>query len=255
MKFDEEFSEDILNSTTRMNDKELIKRIFINSRDDCFNYYDSLNILKNKPFLMVQLIFILFGVTFLSLITLAVDFPYVYVLLLGTLVYIFLIYSKFTKIEKKVRKIDNDNNLNILKEQIVAKWEELFILMQSIPIDLERIEYNRKKFRLEIGECITKEDFERVLDELLREIEKYKSVSGFNESNSKEEQTLNYLSDSIKNAYFELNLPPGSNFKEVKAKYRELMKKYHPDSSHSNSDKASKINNAYTVLKDFLGEN
>lgn len=254
MNFKDEYTEkeNILNQETKVNDKDLIKRIFKNSRKSGFDYFDALSVLKNKPFLMVQLIAILFIVTFISLIAVTFGYDYGYIALSGALIYVALIYTKFMTIEKKVNKILNDNDLKDIKAKISAKWYELFLLMERIPIDRERIEYNRKKFELKIAECVTNEDYEKILEEILNEIEKYNSVSG-NFEDKEPEVPLTYLSKEISDAYYELGLPPGSKMKEVKSKYRELMKKYHPDSTHFESEKARKLNIAYNTLKEFLG--
>lgn len=50
-----------------------------------------------------------------------------------------------------------------------------------------------------------------------------------------------------------LGLPFGSEFEQVKATYRQLARKYHPDANngdHSHAEKFSQIQEAYDVLKD-----
>ncbi len=48
-----------------------------------------------------------------------------------------------------------------------------------------------------------------------------------------------------------LELPHFVTFKEIKTKYRELSKKYHPD-IYKGDDKMSGINWAYEILKEYI---
>lgn len=51
--------------------------------------------------------------------------------------------------------------------------------------------------------------------------------------------------------YYEtLGVPRDATFKEIKAAYRSLMQKYHPDKEEGNKDKAQAIQEAYDVLSD-----
>lgn len=242
--------ENILNKDTKMNDKELIKRIYKNSNKKNFDYYDSLNIIKNKLFVMVQFIIIIFVSCFVSIVSSLLGYDYTYILSVLALLYVALTYTKLTKIEKMVEEIEQNEKLKDIKDLISKKWYELYVLMEKIPLDKERLEYNRLKFTLKIKECKTKQDYEQILKEILDEIEKYQNVMG--ENISQEEPKLTYVSKEITDAYYELELAPGSDFKQVKSRYRELMKRYHPDSVHYESEKARRLNEAYNKLKEFL---
>ncbi len=242
--------ESVLNQETKINDRDLIKRVFKNSKKKHFDYYDSLNIINNKPFLMVQFIIIIFAATFFSLLSMTFGYNLGYLICLLALLYVGILYTKLAKIEKMIANVKLEEELKALKSKISAKWYELFCLMEQIPIEQERIEYNRKKFELEIEECKTKDDYESVLKEILNDLEKYRNVSGTQKY--EEQPSPNLLSKEITNAYYELGLPPGANFQQVKTKYRELMKRYHPDSTHMETEKARKLNEAYNTLKEFL---
>lgn len=52
------------------------------------------------------------------------------------------------------------------------------------------------------------------------------------------------------NPYYDLGIGPWSTFDEIKAKYKELIKKYHPDKSGKDTqDKFMKIQRAYEKIK------
>lgn len=54
-----------------------------------------------------------------------------------------------------------------------------------------------------------------------------------------------------------LGLGEETNREEIKEKYRELMKKYHPDKTSNNKDyleKAQNINRAYKVITSYCDE-
>jgi len=55
----------------------------------------------------------------------------------------------------------------------------------------------------------------------------------------------------LQNALETLELPRFVSFKEIKAKYYELSKKYHPDVSQDES-KMIEINGAYDILKTYI---
>ena len=64
----------------------------------------------------------------------------------------------------------------------------------------------------------------------------------------------------ISRAYANLELPIGANADEVRAAYRRLMKRYHPDQHHRDSGKAQaaneltrKLKDAHDALLEFLG--
>ncbi len=55
----------------------------------------------------------------------------------------------------------------------------------------------------------------------------------------------------LQNALKVLELPQFVSLKEIKIKYYELSKKYHPDICED-KDKMSEINNAYEILKNYI---
>ncbi len=57
----------------------------------------------------------------------------------------------------------------------------------------------------------------------------------------------------IKNALKELQLFPPITNQEIKTKYKELSRKYHPDMC-SNSNKFQAINEAYKILKHYIDD-
>ena len=63
-------------------------------------------------------------------------------------------------------------------------------------------------------------------------------------------------SETVK-AFQTLGLPISASWREVGAKYRELAKKYHPDTNNKKDDKGAeftKISNAYQTLKSHFGK-
>ncbi|SMC10085.1 J domain-containing protein [Nitratiruptor tergarcus] len=48
-----------------------------------------------------------------------------------------------------------------------------------------------------------------------------------------------------------LGLPPMVSYKEIKERYRELSKRYHPDRGDE-SEKMAQINHAYEILKNYI---
>ena len=55
----------------------------------------------------------------------------------------------------------------------------------------------------------------------------------------------------LQNALKVLDLPQFVSFKEIKAKYRLLSRKYHPDIC-TDKDKMAEINSAYDILKSYI---
>ena len=58
-----------------------------------------------------------------------------------------------------------------------------------------------------------------------------------------------------KNPYTVLGVSPNASDEEVKAAYRELAKKYHPDISKKDASLFQKLSAAYTTLIEFLNNN
>lgn len=60
---------------------------------------------------------------------------------------------------------------------------------------------------------------------------------------------------TISNALRTLGLPPTATMREVGAKYRQLAKKYHPDTGGTaNATEFTKVNSAYQTLKKHFGK-
>ena len=57
----------------------------------------------------------------------------------------------------------------------------------------------------------------------------------------------------LQNALKVLDLPQFVSFKEIRAKYHQLSKKYHPDIC-KDKNKMTEINSAYEVLKSYIEE-
>jgi len=56
----------------------------------------------------------------------------------------------------------------------------------------------------------------------------------------------------IQHALKVLNLPAFVSFKEIKQRYRNLSKKFHPDLQSEEKHKMQEINEAYFVLKSYI---
>ncbi len=67
------------------------------------------------------------------------------------------------------------------------------------------------------------------------------------ESKIKKENRVKALQNALK----VLELPPFVSFGEIKVKYRQLSKRYHPD-IYKDDSKMSEINSAYEVLKNYI---
>jgi hypothetical protein len=64
-------------------------------------------------------------------------------------------------------------------------------------------------------------------------------------------QTLSTeFDDYLENPYRVFRLPPWSSMEEIKKKYNELVRKYHPDKNKYSGDKFIKIQKAYERLKE-----
>ncbi len=49
-----------------------------------------------------------------------------------------------------------------------------------------------------------------------------------------------------------LGLPAMVSYKEIKERYRELSKRYHPDLNDSDAQMMAQINRAYEILKNYI---
>ena len=62
--------------------------------------------------------------------------------------------------------------------------------------------------------------------------------------------------DVVYNPYRVFRLPPWTSMKKIKKKYNELVKKYHPDKSHSDTRKQFElIQKSYDLIKKMRKEN
>jgi len=50
-----------------------------------------------------------------------------------------------------------------------------------------------------------------------------------------------------------LGLSKRAGLKEIKAKHRDLVKRYHPDTGSGNPDKIREVNAAYRVIAEYVG--
>lgn len=57
---------------------------------------------------------------------------------------------------------------------------------------------------------------------------------------------------SIHEALDILGLPPMISYKDLKKRYRELSKKYHPDIVGDSNETMVKINQAYNLVKNYM---
>ncbi len=58
--------------------------------------------------------------------------------------------------------------------------------------------------------------------------------------------------EKIQEALKTLNLSSLVSLNDIKKRYRELSKKFHPDLNSQNSQKFREINEAYKILKDYI---
>lgn len=105
--------------------------------------------------------------------------------------------------------------------------------------DYEKKEFDSKKNR----------DYEKYHSEWNRDDEDY-----FGEKKSKEAQEFRKLmqDSALPNYYGILGVPIEATPEEIKAKFRQLAKEYHPDKSkdEKSAEKFAEINKAYEILSD-----
>lgn len=229
----------------KINDKNLIERILKNSRKKDFDFEDSSYIVKNKNFIIMQLLSILTISSLIITLLIALNFIYAYLGIIFVLIYIIIIYKKFIIVENKVIEENFKLETAEIKEEIKEKLSELFSLMNNIKIEIDRIKYTQKKFEIKLTNCKTKKDYETLLSEIIDDIIKYKNVSGSN----KFKMNNNNPFDEANIAYKELGLDQTASYEEIKKRYRDLIKECHPDIGIIDSSKVIKINNAYNILK------
>lgn len=105
--------------------------------------------------------------------------------------------------------------------------------------DYEKKDFDSKKNR----------DYEKYHSEWNRDDEDY-----FGEKKSKEAQEFRKMmqDSALPNYYGVLGIPMEATPEEIKAKFRQLAKEYHPDKSkdEKSAEKFAEINKAYEVLSD-----
>jgi molecular chaperone DnaJ len=105
--------------------------------------------------------------------------------------------------------------------------------------DYEKKDFDSKKNR----------DYEKYHSEWNRDDEDY-----FGEKKSKESQEFRKMmqDSALPNYYGVLGIPMEATQEEIKAKFRQLAKEYHPDKSkdEKSAEKFAEINKAYEVLSD-----
>lgn len=229
----------------KINDKNLIERILKNSRKKDFDFEDSSYIVKNKNFIIMQLLSILTISSLIITLLIALNFIYAYLGIIFVLIYIIIIYKKFIIVENKVIEENFKLETAEIKEEIKEKLSELFSLMNNIKIEIDRIKYTQKKFEIKLTNCKTKKDYETLLSEIIDDVIKYKNVSGSNKFKMNDNNPF----DEVNIAYKELGLDQTASYEKIKKRYRDLIKECHPDIGIIDSSKVIKINNAYNILK------
>ncbi len=64
-------------------------------------------------------------------------------------------------------------------------------------------------------------------------------------------QNKDDISKALHNALEVMELPVLVSYEDIKKRYRELSKRYHPDFNQEDS-KMQKLNEAYTLLKEYV---
>jgi len=61
--------------------------------------------------------------------------------------------------------------------------------------------------------------------------------------------------EELQAALDEFDLPPSTTWKKIKARHRELVRRYHPDKGEqADVDKIKRINAAYKVLSSYVSD-
>ena len=60
--------------------------------------------------------------------------------------------------------------------------------------------------------------------------------------------------DELQQALEVMGLRQRSTIAEIKSRHRELVKRYHPDGGHGDEEAIRKINGAYQLISDYVGE-
>ncbi len=61
--------------------------------------------------------------------------------------------------------------------------------------------------------------------------------------------------EDLEAALTEFDLPAATSWKKIRARHRELVRRYHPDKSEqADEDKIRRINAAYKILSEYVGD-
>lgn len=135
------------------------------------------------------------------------------------------------KLEIKIRTGSTDSKENIagkpLKVDLV--WDEFF--------NISGVGNSKGRYSLENIVSMSKEDFRNIINEFFFNVYyKYYKENGFVNFNIYDPETLKWM-----------GLPPDSGLDEIKKRFRELAKKYHPDTG-GDGDKFVKLMENYKKL-------
>ena len=159
------------------NDKNLIKRIQKNSKD--FNLEDSIEITRNRDFVYVQIIALLFCSTMLSIlfVNFKVSAILGYIVFFLGCFFCFIIYKKYKTIEIKVKESQKKEKINEIMSEIKKRWYKLFSIMNDAKIEKDRLDYTREKFPLEMKAAKNVEDYKKILEQINEDLKKYNLYS------------------------------------------------------------------------------
>ena len=107
-------------------------------------------------------------------------------------------------------------------------------------------------------------EFKKSLNRMLDEVNEFEKSGGFKRLFNGEFTPQNPIrggDKSIRTYYANLEVPMGSNMEVVKASYRRLMQKYHPDRHADNpemearaTELAQELTRAYNAIEAYLAE-
>lgn len=61
--------------------------------------------------------------------------------------------------------------------------------------------------------------------------------------------------EELQSALTEFDLPAQTSWKKIRARHRQLVRRYHPDKGeHADGEKIRRINAAYKVLSEYVGD-
>lgn len=144
-----------------------------------------------------------------------------------------------------------DNEVIFSDEELIIGYSISIAIVIGIFMFLARDIILRKKTKYDVGDFESKKD---------KDYEKYHSdwlddTVGFRPSRKKlnsEEFRKAAKESSLPNYYDILDVDPHAHSDEIRKKFRDLAKKWHPDKKHDEESekKMTEINEAYEVLSD-----